>query len=207
MNNTGIIILAAGCSSRFGSVKQLLQFKNKTLLQHVSDEAVESGADPIIIVTGANEDEISNSIKTNQAQIVYNKKWKEGMASAIVEGLRNSVTLNNDIKNIIIAVSDQPFVSALLFKQLYQTLQTSVKQIVACNYAATLGTPVLFTQKYFDALMSLQGENGAKKILEANKDDIAKVDFPQGAIDIDTKKDFEDLLISKKHLIKLVDNT
>lgn len=199
MNKTGIIILAAGSSSRFGSAKQLLHFNNKTLLQHVIDEAIDAGAAPIVVVTGSNTEEVSKGIK--QAQLVLNENWKEGMASSIVVGVKKIITLNNDIENIIIAVCDQPFVSADLFRQLYQTKTKSVKHNVASAYANTIGTPALFTQKYFDALMSLTGDEGAKKILKANTDDIATIDFPQGNIDIDTKEDYQQLLDKQKHIL------
>ncbi len=201
MNNTAIIILAAGNSSRFGSAKQLLHFNNKNLLQHVIDEAIESSAAPVIVVTGANADKISKDLISKQVQIVFNEDWKEGMASSIVAGVKKSITLNNDIENIIIAVCDQPFVSANLFRQLHQTQNESLKHIVACSYADTIGTPALFTQKYFDALMSLTGDEGAKKILLANNDDVATIDFPQGNIDIDTQKDYDDLLDKQRHVL------
>jgi len=201
MNNTAIIILAAGSSSRFGSAKQLLHFNNKTLLQHVIDEAIDSGAEPVIVVTGANADEVEKEIKNKKVEFVFNKSWKEGMASSIVAGVKKAITLINDIEKIIITVSDQPFVSSTLFKQLYQTQEKNVQQIVASSYADTIGTPVLFTQNYFDALMSLEGEEGAKKILKANNSDVATIDFPQGAIDIDTQKDYDELLDRQRHVL------
>lgn len=200
MNNTGIIILAAGNASRFGSVKQLLHYNNKTLLQHVINEAVGAGADPVVVITGANADEITKSINNGRVEIVYNENWRQGMASGIIEGVRKLITLNNDIENIIITVCDQPFVSATLFRQLYQTQNEGVQHIVASAYADTIGTPALFTQKYFDALLSLTGEEGAKKVIKANAGDVATVDFPQGAIDIDTEKDYKDLLDQQKHV-------
>jgi molybdenum cofactor cytidylyltransferase len=201
MNSTAIIILAAGNSSRFSGTKQLLHFNNKTLLQHVIDEAIDSSAEPIIIITGANADEIEKEIKQENVQVIRNENWKEGMASSIVAGVKKAITLNNDIEKLIITVSDQPFVSSALFTQLYQTQEKNVQHIVACSYADTIGTPVLFTQNYFDALMSLQGDEGAKKILKANSNDVATVDFPQGAIDIDTQKDYDNLLDRQKHVL------
>ncbi len=201
MNNTAIIILAAGGSSRFGKTKQLLHFNNKTLLQHVIDEAVESGAEPVIVVAGANAEEVSKEINKEQVQIVFNDKWEEGMASGIVAGVKKAITLNNDIEKVIIAVCDQPFVSSGLFQQLYKKQKKGVQHIVASAYADTIGTPALFTQKYFDALLSLTGDEGAKKILKANEDDVVTVDFPQGVIDIDTQKDYEDLLDQQKHIL------
>ena len=74
MNNTAIIILAAGSSSRFGSTKQLLHFNKKTLLQHAIDEAIGSGAEPVIVITGANADAIVKDIDKKQVRIVFNKK-------------------------------------------------------------------------------------------------------------------------------------
>ena len=201
MNNTAIIILAAGNSSRFGSTKQLLQFNNKTLLQHVIDEAIESGAEPIVVVTGANANEVSKVIEDDNVEITLNEDWEQGMSSGIVAGLKKAITLNNDIENAIIAVCDQPFISSALFQQLYKMQNESVKHIVASAYANTMGTPVLFTQKYFDALMSLQGDEGAKKILLANKDDVVTIDFPQGNIDIDTQDDYKKLLDKQRHVL------
>ena len=60
---------------------------------------------------------------------------------------------------------------------------------------------MLFTQKYFDVLLALTGDEGAKKILKSNNNDVATIDFPQGNIDIDTQKDCEDLLDEQKHVL------
>jgi len=194
MNNTGIIILAAGSSSRFGNTKQLLHFKGKTLLKHTIEEATETGAQPVVVVTGANADEISKEIKNEKVEIVFNKNWEQGMASGIVMGLKNAIILNKELENIIITVCDQPFVSSSLFQQLFQKQNESAKHIVASAYADTIGTPALFTIKYFDALMGLTGDQGAKGLLKKYSEDLATVDFPEGYFDIDTQEDYENLL-------------
>jgi molybdenum cofactor cytidylyltransferase len=194
MNNTAIIILAAGGSSRFGKTKQLVHFRGKTLLEHAIEQATQAGAETIVVVTGANADEISKQVKGEKTEIVFNKDWQQGMASGIVAGLKKAITLNNKIEKAIIAVCDQPFISSSLFQQLYQRQTESAKHIVASAYADTIGTPALFTQKYFDALMSLNGDEGAKKLLKRYREDVATVDFPNGEIDIDSIEDYEKLL-------------
>jgi molybdenum cofactor cytidylyltransferase len=201
MNNTGIIILAAGESSRFGNIKQLLPFNGKTLLQHIIDEATKAGADPIIVVTGAYATKVSASISTSKVNILLNENWQEGMASGIVAGVQNIVSLNDSIKKIIVAVCDQPFVTSALFEQLDQMQNKSGKSIVACTYADTIGTPALFATKYFDQLLSLKGDEGAKKILKKYSEDVATVDFPKGEVDIDTQKDYENLLDEQRHVL------
>jgi len=81
-----------------------------------------------------------------------------------------------------------------LFQQLFQEQNKSAKHIVASAYGDTIGTPALFTGKYFDALMGLTGEQGAKILLKKYSEDLAAVDFPGGDIDIDTQEDYENLL-------------
>jgi molybdenum cofactor cytidylyltransferase len=199
MNNTGFIILAAGGSSRFGNIKQLLPFHGKTLLQHVIDEATEAGAQPIIVITGANAKEVTASIADSKVRILINENWQEGMASGIVAGVHDIVSLNEGIKKIIVAVCDQPFVTSALFEQLDQMQNKTGKAIVACSYADTIGTPALFATKYFDQLLGLKGDEGAKKILKRYSEDVATVDFPKGEIDIDTQRDYESLLDEQRH--------
>jgi molybdenum cofactor cytidylyltransferase len=201
MNNTGIIILAAGGSSRFGNIKQLLLFNGKTLLQHVIDEAAKARAQPIVVITGANANRVSASIADSKVNIVINENWQEGMASGIVAGVQTIVSSNKDIKKIIVAVCDQPFVTSALFEQLDQMQNKSGKSIVACTYAHTVGTPALFTTKYFDQLLSLKGDEGAKKILKRYSEDVATVEFPKGEIDIDTQKDYQNLVDEQKHVL------
>lgn len=194
MNNTGIIILAAGRSARLGGIKQLLRFQDKTLLQHVIDEAIATGAAPVIVVTGGHAAEVSAAIDLDQVYIVFNEKWKEGKGSGIVAGVREIIASYPEVRNVILAVCDQPFVTAALFIRLFQMQHDGGKGIVACAYAGTVGTPVLFSRRYFEHLLSLEKEEGAKKIIAAYSDDVATVDFPEGEIDIDTPEDYERFL-------------
>ena len=194
MNDTGIIILAAGSSSRLGSTKQLLYYKGKSLLAHTVDEALEAKLHPIIVVTGADATQVSQAIKNEQATTVHNESWQQGMASGILCGLHAITSSHTEIKQVIIAVCDQPFISATLFQQLIYKQAESNRGIIACAYADTTGTPVLFSQRYFNELAGLQGDEGAKKLLITYRDDVATIDFPQGKIDIDTKEDYRQLL-------------
>lgn len=190
---TVIIILAAGESARFGAIKQLQQFNSKTLLQHIIDEALDAHA-TVIVVTGAHAEKIQQSIRQKNIEIVFNNNWKTGIGSGIAAGVHYTIQHHADVSNIILAVCDQPFISSSLFKQLVQTHLQLKKNIVASAYGDTIGTPVLFTKKYFDVLLALPGDEGAKKILKSNNNDVATVSFPKGDIDIDTQNDYKALL-------------
>lgn len=192
--DTAIIILAAGNSSRLGKSKQLLDYKGKTLLQTVIDEALKTDCSSITVVLGANAEEILAKHQNNQIDFLINKNWENGMASGIVAGLSSLIEKNTKIKNIIIAVADQVFIKMSTFNNLIEKHHQTGKNIIASSYAGTIGTPVFFGKDYFDALLSLKGTEGAKKLLKQYPLDVETVVFEGGEIDIDTATDYQNLI-------------
>ena len=89
-------------------------------------------------------------------------------------------------------VCDQPFVSVALLNELIDACNTSGDDIIACSYSNTIGTPALFSKNYFPALLALQGDEGAKKLLKQYNGSVGVVSFPKGNIDIDTIQDYNE---------------
>jgi len=187
---TGIIILAGGNSSRLGQPKQLLTFNGKTLMDIVTEAAVKSGFSPVLAVLGGHTKQLAAKLNID---FITNAQWEAGISTSIVAGLNELLQRNRDLDAVILSVSDQPFISAAIFKALSETQQISGKGMVASKYAGTMGTPVLFTQKYFAQLLALTGNSGAKAIIGHNPDDVASIVFEMGHIDIDTAADYSNL--------------
>jgi molybdenum cofactor cytidylyltransferase len=194
MEKTGIIILAAGNSSRLGQPKQLLPFKNTTLLKNTIAEALLVSNSTIIVVTGSNHELIEKELQNSKLKITFNPNWELGMSSSIVAGLNELKLLYPDIKNTILTVCDQPFVTSSVFENLINEYNKTNKGIIASSYAETLGTPVLFDQKYFNDLLQLEGQEGAKKIINKFLDNTVSIPFEKGNIDIDTEEDYNKLM-------------
>jgi molybdenum cofactor cytidylyltransferase len=192
----GILILAAGNSSRLGEPKQLLRYKGKTLISNVVDAATSLVPTRVTVVTGANAELISNELSKSSVSIVYNPHWQEGMSSSIRIGITHLKDKNPHLQGVILSVSDQPFVSSSLFLTLIETAKSTGKSIVASLYDNTFGTPVLFQKQYFDSLLCLKGVEGAKKLIKQFPEDVATIPFPLGGIDIDTQEDYR-LLIDR----------
>ncbi|QOG00613.1 NTP transferase domain-containing protein [Flavobacterium sp. MDT1-60] len=191
---TGIIILAAGNSSRLGQPKQLLVYKDTTLLQHIIAEASAIKESVVIVVTGANHELIEKEIDSSKIKTAFNQDWELGMSSSINTGINKALQLFPEIEKCILAVCDQPFVSHSVFENLIAEHQKNGKGIIASSYAETLGTPVLFDKKYFGELLNLKGQEGAKKIINQFLDDTASIPFEKGNIDIDTEEDYNKLI-------------
>jgi molybdenum cofactor cytidylyltransferase len=189
----GVIILAAGESSRLGKAKQLLPFNGVSLLQHAAQVAIDAVSKPIVVVLGAASSEISKELTNYKVNIIENKDWQTGMASSIKTGLLKIQELFPDLAGVILMVCDQPFVNPHLLRKMQVAWQNSGKGIVACSYGDTAGTPALFSKDYFDELLRLQGQEGAKKIIKAYQSFINLVSFPLGQVDIDTEEDYKNL--------------
>ncbi len=187
----GIIILAAGESKRLGQPKQNLVFRGKTLLQRAIDTALDSACSPVIVVLGANKEQISIQPHT-KISILQNPDWPEGMASSIRLAIHQMMKQGAD--STIIMLCDQPFVDAELLNTMQQKQKDTGKPIIACTYKEATGVPVLFHSSLFPDLLLLKGHEGAKKILQTHADDIAGIPFEKGGIDIDTMEDYEGLL-------------
>ncbi|MBW4889070.1 nucleotidyltransferase family protein [Mucilaginibacter sp. HMF5004] len=189
----GLIILAAGESSRMGQPKQQLPYKGKSLLQHAMHTALSSVCKPVVVVLGAYADEISREIKSEPVTIIHNQEWQEGMASSIRLGIAE-LEKDPQISSVVIMLCDQPFVDTTLVNELVNQQKNTRKGIIACSYNDTIGVPVLFTRIYFERLMLLQGTEGAKKILTQYPHDMAVIPFAPGSIDIDTQSDYDNLM-------------
>ena len=188
---TGILILAAGNSSRLGQPKQLLEFNGNTLLNHTLGQALKVSSSTIV-VTGSKKIEIEREL--HPSRTCYNPKWEKGMGSSLNFGLQQLLSTFPDINNCIISVCDQPFINASIFRQLIEKQKFTDRGIVASAYSDTLGIPVLFAKKYFGELLKLSGNEGAKKLLLEFKEDVAEINFEEGATDIDTIADYEQLI-------------
>ena len=192
--NSAIIILAAGASSRLGRPKQLLIYQGKTLIQHVISVAEKSKADEIILVLGSDHELISKETAIGKkTSAIVNDKWKGGMASTITIGL-NFLRQNFNADFAIIAVCDQPFIDTALLNELMDKHVETSKPIVACRYENTLGTPVLFHKNLFGQLLTLSGDEGAKKLIMQHVNDVETIPFPLGGIDIDTNEQYTALM-------------
>lgn len=189
----GLMILAAGASTRMGTPKQLLAYRGCTLIRHMAEVAIASVCQPIAIVLGANAERIKPEISQLPIQIVENQQWEEGMSVSIRVGLEALLAVNQNLEAVAIALCDQPFVSSQTLNQLVEAYHLTGKPIIASEYSGTLGVPALFSRILFSELMTLKSTEGAKKLMNKHIHEVFSVPFPEGAIDIDTPNDYEQL--------------
>jgi len=181
-----IVILAAGRSSRLGQPKQLLRYQGKTLVEHAASTALASGAHEVVVVVGAESERVRAVLSSLPIRIVENPDWQEGMGVSIRCGV---ASLLPDSGCVVIALCDQPKITADHLRHLVESCLESGSAIAASSYAGTLGAPCAFARSMFPNLLALQGDAGARDLIRNSQNQVAVVEFDAGNLDVDTPQD------------------
>lgn len=187
---TGIIILAAGASTRMGQAKQLLRIGGESLIQRAVKTALGTIFRPIVVVLGANREQIEPELQGTEILKVFNPDWSTGMGSSIATGLTHLLQEMPSIQQVLILVGDQPLLKVATLTALAELQIQSKAPLVVSRYTNTLGVPALFTQALFEDLAALHGAHGAKALIQKHLHEAAVLDFPEGALDLDTPKEW-----------------
>jgi molybdenum cofactor cytidylyltransferase len=193
----GIIVLAAGSSSRMGRSKQLLEIDGQPLLCTCVNHALAVNPSHVVVVLGANEKPHRELLEKLPVKIVSNFYWKTGMGSSIKTGLNYLIQAGGELDGVILMVCDQPALTSDHLLKLIEKFQERKKAIIASSYSNSNGVPVLFGRSFFSNLLLLSDDQGAKKIVNQFRDQVDAVVFPKGSIDLDTEDDYQNFLKTK----------
>ncbi len=187
------MILAAGASRRLGRPKQLIKHHGISLIRRLVIESRKANVGDITVVTGCEHEKIASEIHDLKVAVFYNSEWEEGQGASIRHGLKHVFSMKPTTNAVLLAVVDQPFVTATHLKKLTDAYLPREKMIVASAYSGTFGVPILFDKFYFESLMQLKGDKGAKNIFMDFRQHIIEIPCPEAAIDIDRKEDLDNL--------------
>ena len=197
MSGIGLIILAAGASTRMGCPKQLLKYQNQSLIYHTVNIAVASLCEPIVVVLGAYAELIQPEIKSFPVTIALNPDWTGGMSTSIRVGLETLLVFSPQLEAIVLTLCDQPLVSTSIINELVATYHRTKQPIVASQYGEVVGVPALFDSQFFPNLLKLKGDRGARQVIKQFIPRVLPVPFPAGSFDIDTPTDYARLCCQK----------
>lgn len=183
------LLLAAGESQRMGRLKQLLPLGGSTLIEVVLENLLRSRLQEVIVVLGFGAEEIRPRVEAKGVRVAVNPRYKEGMASSLRVGLD---ALDPRAEGILVALADQPFIPPEVIDRLIKAFQGTSKGIVVPTFQGRRGHPVIFHRRYMEELRSLSGDQGGRKLLHRNPEDLlgVEVDCPGVITDIDTLEDY-----------------
>jgi len=189
------IILAAGSSVRMGRPKQLLQVRDKPLLQHTLDEAARSCLDELIVVLGHHAAEIERALRLpSRARIVINPEYARGMGTSLAAGLRAA---RGRASAAAVLLGDQPTVGVGVIDELVARYRSGDAAIVRPVYtlgdgARVPGHPVIVSRRVWPSAMELRGDEGLRSLIAQHPEWLCEVEMSgEPPPDIDTPGDYE----------------
>ena len=185
------VVLAAGCSKRLGRPKQLLLWRNHPLVYHAASIALQSGLEPVIVITGYAGLEVARAIENLPVQVVENPDWIAGQGASVASSIK---ALPDGVGAAVFFLSDQPLVPSELVQSLLAFHSESLSPIVAPLVNGRRSNPVLFDRKLFPELSQLSGEQGGRVLFARYP--VKWIDWVSDNVDldVDTEEDYQRLL-------------
>lgn len=216
------IILAAGEASRYGQVKQLLDWRGTPFVHAVAQTALEAGLSPVVVVTGAHAEKIESAVKDLDVRIVHNDEWSKGQGSSIRAGVStlgppppfghlpqigqekvpaNTAQTNGGfwgsrevVGGAIFLLADQPQVTTSVIRALVEKHAEGLYPIVAPMVIDQRANPVLFDRSAFRDLQTIEGDVGGRAIFHKHHVEYLPWHDDRLLLDVDTPEMYQRLI-------------
>lgn len=184
------VLLAAGGARRFGSQKLVALLDGVPVVRHAFN-ALSPATDGVVVVVGSDADAVARALDGTAANIVVNEGWALGLSTSLRCGI---LAAPPSTEAVIVGLGDEPVVDAHLCRELVRAWRRDKKSIVAARYNGVQDHPVLFDRAMFGELTSLEGDVGAKSVINRSAERVGFVDVsaPQ-PIDVDEPGDLQKL--------------
>jgi len=185
------IVLAAGGSTRMSQPKQVMNFGNQPLVRIAARTALTADLAPVIVVTGAFDNQVKTALEGLPITIVHNPDWHSGQSTSVAAGIKATPTRTG---SVIFLLADQPLVSESMIRKLVELHTQTFSPIVAPSINGRRSNPVLFDRDTFSDLLDLSGDIGGRALFSKYQVSCLPWVDATSVMDIDTPEDYQRLL-------------
>jgi nicotine blue oxidoreductase len=184
------VLLAAGAGTRLGrGPKALLPFRGRPLVEVLADTLFDGGCREVVVVLGAEAENVRTVTDLSAHVVVENEKWAKGMAGSFRAGIEAAASGNS----IMVALVDQPGLTPTAVSRLLGSHRAG--RVTAAAYPDEAGRlkrrhPVIFDVGLREqAAEAANGDTGARSFLKAHPGLVDLVDCSDlcSGEDLDTK--------------------
>lgn len=182
------IVLAAGAGRRIGLPKALVEIGGRYLLERAVETLREGGCTPIVVVLGAQADDVRAAVALRDVEVIVNDRWADGLSTSFAAGLRAS----EGAEAAVVMLVDQPGITSQVIRRIIEISRDSERPSVVATYDGAWRNPVLFKARVFDDVVAaVHGDAGAKRWLQANAEKVETVEVGDiaDATDVDSQAD------------------
>jgi molybdenum cofactor cytidylyltransferase len=177
------VLLASGASRRFGTDKLIAPLDGRAIVRW-SAEALVGVVDELVVVVRDDTSPVRAALDGIPSRCVVNHEAERGMSAALRAGI---AALPADVEAAIVALGDQPLVDRRVVTQLVERWRATLARAIQPRYDDGPGHPVLFDATLFPTLCALEGDVGARAVLDSLGDElgVVAIEGPR-PIDVDT---------------------
>lgn len=182
-------MLAAGESRRMGSPKMLLPYNDVTVIEQVINNLLDADIDRIVVVLGANREEIMEVTRSYDVFHCYNEDYMGGMLSSVKCGF---YSLPQGCTGALIMPGDQPMTGPGEINRVIRAFMESDKGLVMAAHNGKRGHPLIVDMKYADEVLNLPEDEGLRALAAKHPEDVMESDTDDSSVlrDIDTQEDY-----------------
>lgn len=184
-------VLAAGRSNRFGRENKLLiELSHKPLVQHAIDTVACSSVDGVTVVLGHEHERVKRAVADANVEFVINRSYHAGQSSSVAEAVR--AAKSHDADAVLIMLGDMPAIETRSVNLLVDAYRRDVADILVAGVDGQRGNPVLFDARFFDSLVDISGDRGARNLL-VESDETVLLDTEDTGVthDVDSPSDVD----------------
>ncbi|WP_458760418.1 NTP transferase domain-containing protein [Afipia sp. TerB] len=192
--NVAAIVLAAGRSTRMGGPNKLLaEIGGKPLVRIAAEQALASKASSVVVVTGHQKEEVEQALHGLNVGFAHNPAFADGLASSVKTGI---AAVPKEADGALVCLGDMPLIDAQLIDRLIEAFAPDKGSLIVLPVAGgRRGNPVLWSRRFFNELMTLDGDIGARHLIAQHGEAVAEVevDGKSAFLDIDTPEALADV--------------
>ena len=181
------VVLAAGKSTRMGGPNKLLaEIAGKPLVRITVENVLASKASPMIVVTGHQREQVEAALAGLDVKLVHNPDFARGLGTSLHAGI---AAVPEAADGAVICLGDMPRVDAELIDRLIDAFDPARGALaVIPTIEGQRGNPVLWSRRFFADLMAIEGDIGARNLIERYGEAVVEVPMSghAGLIDVDT---------------------
>jgi len=183
------VVLAAGASTRLGKPKQLIEIEGESLLRRTVRLALEAGCAPVFVVLGCEAERMRRELEGLAATPVIHEGWSAGMGSSLRRGMEAVSAMEPQPAAALLLVCDQPKLSVDHLQRLMAGQKAVGGGVTASGYAGRAGVPAIFGREFWEELLDLQGDAGAREVIRRHCEAVRAVPWAEGEVDVDEPGD------------------
>ncbi len=185
--NIAAVVLAAGQSTRMGAVnKMLAEIGGKPLVRIAAEQVLASHAKPVIVVTGHERQQVEAALSGLPVRFTHNPAYADGLGTSLKAGI---AAVPQDADGAIVCLGDMPQVDHQLIDKLIAAFDPERSALVVVpSINGRRGNPVVWSRRFFNDLMSIHGDIGARHLIGTYAEAVMEVPVAGDAAltDIDT---------------------